>query len=182
MTSRKGFSKKALSERVEQDAEFAELYRKAIGDTIGEALREARRAANLSQRVVAERMGVSEPRVAQIEGEAGASLSLRSLKRYAAAVGCRLDIALVDVSSNKAVSTVIVGDDRIEESPHSPSRMPERFVVVYQSRRREDEAFVRGRPSRGPEELIQFAFSAPDAKRPSSVSSSRWEGHVTAGY
>ena len=51
-----------------------------------------RRAAALSQETVAERMGTSQPAIARLEaGEADVRLS--TVERYAAAIGCRLEVA-----------------------------------------------------------------------------------------
>jgi len=54
---------------------------------------EARVKVGLSQQEVAERMGTSQPTVARLES--GHRPSLRSLQRYAEAVGSRLEIHLV---------------------------------------------------------------------------------------
>ncbi|MDE0264134.1 MAG: helix-turn-helix transcriptional regulator [Bryobacterales bacterium] len=60
---------------------------------LARALIEARTAAGLSQREVAHRMGTSQPAIARIES--GRRPSLRSLERYAEAVGRKLEIHLV---------------------------------------------------------------------------------------
>lgn len=52
-----------------------------------------RRATNLSQADVAERMGTSQPAVARLEA-GGVDARLSTLERYAAAVGLRLDMRL----------------------------------------------------------------------------------------
>lgn len=58
-------------------------------------LRRARHRAGLTQAAVARRMGTQPPAVARIEAPDGAtSPSLRTLQRYAAAVGCRLVVRL----------------------------------------------------------------------------------------
>ncbi len=53
----------------------------------------ARLAAGLTQEEVARRMGTSQPVVARLES--GHKPSLKTLERYAAAVGARLKIELV---------------------------------------------------------------------------------------
>jgi transcriptional regulator with XRE-family HTH domain len=59
-------------------------------------LRGARRRAGLSQAAVAKRMGTKAPAVSRIEsaGATGPSPSVRTLQKYAAAVGCQLDVRL----------------------------------------------------------------------------------------
>jgi len=69
----------------------------------------------MSQQAVAERMGVSESRVTQIENTDGASLTLRSLLRFASAIECRVDIDLVDARTNRVASSVLVSDDMVPE-------------------------------------------------------------------
>lgn len=53
----------------------------------------ARIKAGLSQKEVAERMGTSQPTVARLES--GHKPSLKSLERYAEAVGMKVEIRLV---------------------------------------------------------------------------------------
>jgi DNA-binding XRE family transcriptional regulator len=57
-------------------------------------LRRARERAELTQVELARRVGVSQPAVAQLEGPR-ANPTLGTLERVAAALGCRLEIALV---------------------------------------------------------------------------------------
>lgn len=61
-------------------------------------LLKARDAAGMTQEEVAKRMGTSRPAVARIEAGGGSkrhSPSLATLRKYAEAVGCRLQIKLV---------------------------------------------------------------------------------------
>ncbi|MEI6125874.1 MAG: helix-turn-helix transcriptional regulator [Pseudomonadota bacterium] len=58
----------------------------------------ARKKAGLTQAEVARRMGTKTPAIARIESGGGAqkhSPSIATLRRYAEAVGCRLQIKLV---------------------------------------------------------------------------------------
>src|SRR5580692_9722142 len=60
-------------------------------------LLQARRRAGLTQAEVASRMGTNAPAVARLEAGAGnrrQSPSLATLRKYADAVGCRLEIKL----------------------------------------------------------------------------------------
>ena len=68
--------------------EIAQRRRRVIGELAG-----ARRAGGLSQTEVAARMGTSQSVVARLEtGEIDARLS--TLQRYAAAVGCELELGV----------------------------------------------------------------------------------------
>ena len=73
---------------------------KALGPEF-ELLRQmvkARHEAGLTQAQVAERMGTKPPAVARLESALGSgkhSPSIATLRRYAEAVGCRLEIYLV---------------------------------------------------------------------------------------
>ena len=55
---------------------------------------QARVKAGLSQQALAERMGTSQPTVARLES--GHKPSLRTLERYARAVGMKVEIRLVE--------------------------------------------------------------------------------------
>jgi transcriptional regulator with XRE-family HTH domain len=60
-------------------------------------LLEARRRAGLTQAQVAVKMGTKTPAIARLEAGGGArrhSPSLATLRKYAAAVGCRLELRL----------------------------------------------------------------------------------------
>ena len=61
-------------------------------------LLKARRKAGLSQAEVAERMGTKAPAVTRLESSLSSgkhSPSIATLKKYAGALGCRLEIKLV---------------------------------------------------------------------------------------
>lgn len=55
----------------------------------------ARLRAGLTQEVVAERMGTTKSAVSRLEAAGRHAPSMTTLKRYAHAVGCRLEIKLV---------------------------------------------------------------------------------------
>jgi transcriptional regulator with XRE-family HTH domain len=66
-----------------------------------DALVSARYQAGLTQAEVAERMGTKTPAVARLEAGGGRqhhAPSLATLRKYAAAVGCRLEVKLVPLS------------------------------------------------------------------------------------
>jgi transcriptional regulator with XRE-family HTH domain len=64
-------------------------------------LRQARERAGLSQRELAERLGCTQPAISQAEA-GGASLSVATLQRFAAALECDLEVAIV--SRNTALT------------------------------------------------------------------------------
>ncbi len=58
----------------------------------------ARKAAKLSQTEVAKRMGTKTPAIARLEAAGGSkkhSPSIATLRKYADAVGCRLEIKII---------------------------------------------------------------------------------------
>ena len=62
----------------------------------------ARKRTGLTQEQIAVRMGTKAPAVARIESGGGSkkhSPSINTLRRYAAAVGCKLKIELVPIKS-----------------------------------------------------------------------------------
>ena len=83
------FIKKYIKEKCDADPEFRAEYE-------AEALRlklvRAREAAGLTQRELAERLGVSQPRIAQVE-RGSRPMSAAFLLRYAAAVHMKLDVS-----------------------------------------------------------------------------------------
>ena len=83
-----------LRSRWEKDPEFRKEF-EALGPefTLARELIEARTRAGLSQSDVAVRMGTSQPAVARLES--GHKPSLKTLERYAEAVGMKVEIHLV---------------------------------------------------------------------------------------
>jgi DNA-binding XRE family transcriptional regulator len=87
-----------------QDPDFQKAY-KALEDEFStlDALLSARRLAGMTQEQVASRMGVSQPSLARVEASLGSrrhSPSLEMLRKYAAAVNCKLEIKLVPCNSH----------------------------------------------------------------------------------
>ena len=77
-------------ERLEEDLKepiFRAAYAEALGEQVSETLRSLRDARGALQGDVAERMGLSRPRVAQIESADGKGMTLETVARYAQAVG-----------------------------------------------------------------------------------------------
>ena len=73
------------------------------GFAVFDELTRARRQAGLTQADVAQRMGTKPPAISRIEApDAKHSPSLRTLQKYAQAVGCHLEIKLVKGPKKKA--------------------------------------------------------------------------------
>ncbi|MCZ7560449.1 MAG: helix-turn-helix domain-containing protein [Burkholderiaceae bacterium] len=62
---------------------------------VADQLLEARARAGLTQDVVAERMGTTKSAVSRLEAAGKHTPSLATLRRYAKAVGCELQVTLV---------------------------------------------------------------------------------------
>jgi DNA-binding XRE family transcriptional regulator len=75
---------------------FAAAYAESAGDyALVHELIGARAAAGLTQAQVAASMGTTKSAISRLEGFAGPSPSVSTLRRYAAAVGCEVEIRLV---------------------------------------------------------------------------------------
>lgn len=83
-----------LRKKWKKDPNFRKEYEALKPEfKLARALIEARVEAGLSQNDVAERMGTSQPTVARLES--GHQPSLKTLERYAKAVGKKVEIRLV---------------------------------------------------------------------------------------
>ncbi|MBF0137679.1 MAG: helix-turn-helix domain-containing protein [Magnetococcus sp. DMHC-1] len=77
-----------------KNPQYMEEYTALEGEfSLARELIQARVDAGLSQQEIAERMGTSQPTVARLES--GHKPSLKSLERYAKAVGMKVQIHLV---------------------------------------------------------------------------------------
>lgn len=90
---------KKKSEKELQAPNFKQAW-EALEDEFAalDALLAARKQAGLTQEQVAAKMGVSQPSLARVEASLGShrhSPSLEMLRKYAAAVNCKLEIKLV---------------------------------------------------------------------------------------
>ena len=75
---------------------FSEAYDALqLGYQIAGQMLQARSRAGLSQDAVAERMGTTKSAVSRLESAGKHAPSLTTLKRYASAVGCQLQVKLV---------------------------------------------------------------------------------------
>jgi predicted DNA-binding mobile mystery protein A len=97
-------------------------------------VRSIRQALGMSGRQLAERMGVEPPRITEMEkAEAGGTLTLRTLRRAADALDCRLVYALVPNTSL---------EDTLRRQATKAAR--ERLGRVSHSMRLEDQALGTG--------------------------------------
>jgi transcriptional regulator with XRE-family HTH domain len=86
-----------VKKMLKQAAVKAEYDSQAEEFALLDELRKARRRAGLTQSQVAARMGTKTPAVARLEAGGGSrqhSPSVATLRKYAEAVGCRLEIRL----------------------------------------------------------------------------------------
>lgn len=75
---------------------FTEAYEAlALEYTLADQMLKARAKAGLTQDAVAERMGTTKSAISRLEAAGRHAPSLATLKRYAAAVGCELQVKLV---------------------------------------------------------------------------------------
>src|SRR5437016_1628894 len=89
--------KELVKKMLEQPAVKAEYNAQAEEFALLDELLRARQRAGLTQAEVAARMGTKTPAVARLEAGGGSqkhSPSIATLRRYAEAVGCRLEIRL----------------------------------------------------------------------------------------
>lgn len=79
-----------------KDPKFKEAYDELADEfSIFDEMRLAREKAKLTQEDVADRMGTKKSAIARLEASGGAqnhSPSINTLRKYAVAVGCRLEI------------------------------------------------------------------------------------------
>lgn len=81
-------------------AGFTEAYDElSLEYTLASQMLKARAKAGLTQDAVAERMGTSKSAISRLESAGRHAPSLATLKKYAAAVGCELQVKLVPQKS-----------------------------------------------------------------------------------
>jgi DNA-binding XRE family transcriptional regulator len=85
-------------ERLSQRAGFQEAYDAlAVEYVLASQMLAARTKAGLTQEAVASRMGTTKSAISRLESAGKHAPSLATLKRYAEAVGCKLEIKLVQL-------------------------------------------------------------------------------------
>lgn len=99
-------------EELRTDPEYQKIYaEEATKSDLWLQLVEARQAAGLTQKQMAERMGVSQAQVARIEKRGYDAYTIRSLRRYVEALGHDFSLQVTvrkgeDVPASPVVSTV----------------------------------------------------------------------------
>jgi DNA-binding XRE family transcriptional regulator len=87
---------KAFVEKASKRKGFAEAYDALeLEYQLANQMLKARSRAGLTQDAVAERMGTTKSAISRLESAAKHAPSLATLKRYASAVGCELQVKLV---------------------------------------------------------------------------------------
>jgi predicted XRE-type DNA-binding protein len=88
------------------DPEYQRIYEgEAAKSELWLQLVEARQAAGLTQKQVAERMGVSQAQVARIEKAGYDAYTLRTLRRYIEALGDEFSLQVTVQKGEKALAT-----------------------------------------------------------------------------
>lgn len=87
---------KAFVEKASKRKGFVEAYDAlALEYQLANQMLKARSRAGLTQDAVAERMGTTKSAVSRLEAATKHAPSIATLKRYASAVGCELQVRLV---------------------------------------------------------------------------------------
>lgn len=90
----------AFLAKAKQRPGFTEAYESLeLEYALASQMLKARSKAGLTQDAVAERMGTTKSAISRLEGSGRHAPSLTTLKRYAAAVGCELQVKLVPQKS-----------------------------------------------------------------------------------
>ena len=98
-----------------KDPEARRLYREVLDEELSWLLGYLREKRGLSQKEVAERLGLSRSRVSQLEPSASLSMTLESLARYA--LSLRLEFA--DEKGEVLARYVLSADEPVAEPVHS---------------------------------------------------------------
>jgi len=93
---------KKFLEKVSRRRGFSEAYEALEAEyTLAHEMLAARARAGLTQEAVAVRMGTTKSAISRLEAAGKHAPSVASLKRYAAAVGCTLNIELIPAVSRR---------------------------------------------------------------------------------
>lgn len=97
------------------DAARAEARTRTQAYVLGFRLAQLRQELKLSQREVAERMGISQPRVSQLESGDVGQMEVDTLSRYVMALGGRLKLVADFLDHDVNVSTNEVDRDALQQ-------------------------------------------------------------------
>lgn len=98
-----------------RDENLQRLYREVLEEELAWILSYLRQERGLTQKQVAERLGVSRSRVSQMEVRASLSLSLETLARYAQALGLALRLDFVDEAGEVLARYHLAADEPLAE-------------------------------------------------------------------
>ena len=101
-----------------KDPEAKRLYREVLDEELSWLLGYLREKRGLSQKQVAERLGLSRSRVSQLETSASLSMTLESLARYAQALGLSLRLEFADEEGKVLARYVLSADEPVAEPVH----------------------------------------------------------------
>ncbi|WP_038058779.1 helix-turn-helix domain-containing protein [Thermus amyloliquefaciens] len=120
-----------------KDPESARLYREVLDEELSWLLSYLREHRGLSQKEVAERLGVSRSRVSQMETSAGLSMTLEGLARYAQALGLSLRLEFTD-EEGEVLARFHLGADEPVAEPVTKTWEPvaEAWVALRQKGKR----------------------------------------------
>ncbi len=102
-----------------RDPEAKRFYREALDEELSWLLGYLRKKRGLSQREVAERLGVSRSRVSQLETSGGLSLTLEALARYAQALGLSLRLEFVGEEGEVLARYTLSAEEPLAEPTRS---------------------------------------------------------------
>ena len=112
----RAMKRKGFASAYAESADEYELVRELLA---------ARAKAGLTQEQVAESMGTTKSAISRLEGVGQHSPSVSTLRRYARAVGCEVEIRLVPANGSGAQSAGAAKNANGAAATKSPAALPE---------------------------------------------------------
>lgn len=109
-----------------KDPEARQLYCEALDEELSWLLRYLREAAGFSRKEVADRLGVSQERVGQLETSEGLATSLETLARYAQALGFSLKLEFANERGEVLAQFFLAADEPIEARPTETTKFSQK--------------------------------------------------------